>query len=51
VPPPTPAEIAALDAAGLPMTLLHTGGGCTALQVRCEAGRHLLITDAQDSLV
>ena len=44
-------EIAALDAAGLPMTLLHTGGGCTALQVRCAAGRHLLITDAQDSLV
>ena len=23
---------------------------CTVLQVRCEAGRHLLITDAQDSL-
>jgi len=45
------AEIAALDAAGLPTTFLHTGGGCTALQARCEAGRHLLITDAQDSLV
>lgn len=45
------AEIAALDAAGLPTTLLHTGGGCTALQARCAAGRHLLITDAQDSLV
>jgi len=26
-------------------------GRCTALQARCEAGRHLLITDAQDSLV
>jgi len=26
-------------------------GRCTALEVRCEAGRHLLITDAQDSLV
>jgi len=37
-------------AAGLPMTFLHTGGGSTALQVRCAAGRHLLITDAQDSL-
>jgi len=36
--------------AGLPTTFLHTGGGCTALEVRCEAGRHLLITDAQDSL-
>ncbi len=44
------AEIAGLDAAGLPTTLLHTGGGCTALQARCAAGRHLLITDAQDSL-
>ncbi len=43
-------EIAALNAAGLPTTFLHTGGGCTALQVRCAPGRHLLITDAQDSL-
>jgi len=34
----------------IPTTFLHTGGGCTALQVRCEAGRHLLITDTQDSL-
>ncbi len=42
-------EIAALDAAGLPTTFLHTGGGCTALQVRCEAGRHLLICSCDSS--
>lgn len=43
-------EIGALNAAGLPTTFLHTGGGCTALHVRCAPGRHLLITHAQDSL-
>lgn len=37
-------EIGALNAAGLPTTFQHTGGGCTALQLRCAPGRHLLIT-------
>ncbi len=42
--------IAALEAAGLPTVFTQTGGMCAALEVTLEAGQHLLITDAEDSL-
>ena len=42
--------IAALEAAGLPTAFTQTGGMCAALEVTLEAGQHLLITDAEDSL-
>jgi len=42
--------IGALEAAGLPTVFTQTGGMCAALEVTLEAGQHLLITDAEDSL-
>jgi hypothetical protein len=42
--------IAALNHAGLPTVFTQTGGMCAALEVTLEAGQHLLITDAEDSL-
>jgi len=42
--------IGALEAAGLPTVFTQTGGMCAALEVTLEAGQHLLITDAKDSL-
>jgi len=42
--------IATLNDAGLPTVFTQTGGMCAALEVTLEAGQHLLITDAEDSL-
>lgn len=42
--------IAVLNGAGLPTVFTQTGGMCAALEVTLEAGQHLLITDAEDSL-
>ncbi len=43
--------ITTLNNAGLPTIFTQTGGGlCAALEVTLEAGQHLLITDAEDSL-
>jgi hypothetical protein len=40
----------ALHGAGLPAFFTQTGGMCAAIEVRLEAGRSLLITDADDTL-
>ena len=42
--------ITTLNGAGLPTVFTQTGGMCAALEVTLEAGQHLLITDAEDSL-
>lgn len=42
--------LAALAAAGLAGEFTQTGGMCAALLVPLEAGYHLLITDAEDTL-
>ncbi len=42
--------ITALNDAGLSAVFTQTGGMCAALEVTLEAGQHLLITDAEDSL-
>ena len=42
--------IATLTSVGLPTVFTQTGGMCAALEVTLEAGQHLLITDAEDSL-
>jgi hypothetical protein len=42
--------IAALDTAGLPTVFTQTGGMNAALEVTLEAGQHLLVSAAEDSL-
>lgn len=41
--------IEALNTAGLPTVFTQSGGMCAALAVQLETGRHLLITDAEDT--
>lgn len=43
--------IESLNTAGLPTEFIQTGGMCAALEVQLETGHHLLITDAEDSVL